>query len=189
MNYLFEKIATTALTGLAVFGFASSAFAAPVIREGTHDAHVQLVRVIEANGVDVQVNHAKCQEEEGLNGFYSGRHRVLVVCNDQYVPDVNEAPAWTQNDYDTLRHEAHHFLQDCVVGSNHDHHLNVFTRDPEGFALRVLGPRVVDAITRNYRQRTASNHILRLEYEAFATARLNIPLKQAEAIGTVCGAN
>ena len=182
----FTRAATTALTGLAIFGFASAAFAETVLPpEGSPQAHVILAAVIEDAGVDFTVNHPYCQKEKGLNGFYSGRRKLLVVCNDNYSEE-NQNPEWTANDYDTLRHEAQHFIQDCAVGTNHDHWLNPLTDKPREFAEAVLGPKAVDAITRHYRKRGASNHILNLEYEAFAAARLNMPLKQADAIVRVC---
>ena len=188
MKDFFTKAATTALTGLAVFGFASAAFATPEttqIREGSIDAHAALVRAVERAGVDVQVNHPFCQKMEGLNGFYRGEDRLLVVCNDNYS-EATPTPRWTPNDFDTLRHEAQHFIQDCTVGTNHDHHLNNVYKNPVRFSTHVLGQLAIDRITTLYRQKGASDHILRLEYEAFAVAALNVPLEQAQDVSTYC---
>ena len=188
MKNFFTKAATTALTGLAVFGFASAAFATPErtqIREGSIDAHVALVRAVRRAGVSVELNVPFCQEKKGLNGFYSGRDRLLVVCNDNYSA-TNTDPVWTANDFDTLRHEAQHFIQDCAVGTNHDRHLNNVYKNPIALGVHVLGQLRLDRITQIYRQQGASDHVLRLEYEAFAVAALNVPLEQAQDISTYC---
>ena len=184
----FTQLATTALTGLAALGFASASFASPtntIPREGSIDAHVALVRAIERAGVSIEINHPFCQEREGLNGFYSGKDRLLVVCNDDYSA-TNTDPVWTLNDFDTLRHEAQHFIQDCMVGTNHDHHLNNVYKNPLGFSTHVLGQLRIDRITQIYRENGASNHILNLEYEAFAVAELNVPLEQSQDIQNYC---
>ena len=183
---LFTRAAATALTGLAIFGFASAAFAGSVLPpEGSPGAHVLLVNVIESAGVNFAVNHPFCEEKKGLNGFYSGKSKLLVVCNDDYSA-TNTEPEWTANDYDTLRHEAQHFIQDCVVGTNHDHWMNNVYRNPVTLAEGVIGKPAVDRITREYRKRGASNHTLNLEYEAFAVAAMNQPLEQAEVMIRAC---
>ena len=118
MTFSFTKLATTALTGLAALGFASASYATPTrttVPEGSLDAHAVLVEAIEAQGVDFIVNHDFCQERPSVNGFYSSGNRVLVVCNDLYTEE-NTNPEWTANDLDTLRHEAQHLIQDCMVG-------------------------------------------------------------------------
>ena len=185
---IFETIARTALTGLAAFGFASASYATPStaeIREGSFEAHVELARAIREAGVTIEINHEYCQENEGVNGFYSGQNRLLVVCNDNYTAD-NQDPRWTENDYDTFRHEAQHFIQDCMIGTNHDHHLNNVYKNPVAFARHILGQLALERITTGYRSRGASDHVIRLEYEAFAVAALNIPLEQAQDIQTYC---
>ena len=184
----FTRAATTALTGLAIFGFASAAFATPErtpIREGSIEAHAALVQAIESAGGSGEVNVPFCQKMKGLNGFYSGKDRLLVVCNDRYS-EATPTPRWTANDFDTLRHEAQHFIQDCTVGTNHDHHLNNVYKNPVRFSTHVLGQLTIDRITQLYREKGASNHILNLEYEAFAVAALNVPLEQAQDISTYC---
>ena len=46
---------------------------------------------------------------------------------------------WTENDYDTLRHEAHHIIQDCVDGKRGDGNLETLFEGSE------LGKFVFDA--------------------------------------------
>ena len=183
------RAAATALTGLVIFGCASAAFATTekeYLISRTYAAHIELVKAVEDAGVNVVFNHPVCQEVAGINGFYAGKERLLAVCNDRYIPRLNEDPDWTANDFDTLRHETQHFIQDCMNGSNHDNLLESVYVEPTAMARMVLGDKVVDGITRSYRSRTASNHMIRMEHEAFAVARMNVPGEQIEDIKKYC---
>ena len=185
----FTKAATTALAGCVIFGFASAAFATPTqtqVREGSIEAHVALVQAVRRAGVKVVLNHDHCQQVAGINGFYSGKHKLLVICNDKYIPGTNENPEWTLNDFDTLRHEAQHFIQDCMVGTNHDHWLNNVYKNPVALGNTILGQARMNGITRQYREHGASNHILNLEYEAFSVAAMNVPLEQSQDVQKYC---
>jgi len=186
MTNLFKTIAATALTGLSAIGFASASVATTRgIVEGSPEAHELLVQEIRNNGVKIVINDEYCGEEEGLNGFYSGQKKLLVVCQDNGVPG-GPVVAWTANDLDTLRHEAQHFIQDCRVGSNHDHALAPVYHSPSALAQEVLGPERVVDITTRYRENGASDLVLLLEYEAFAVAARNIPGDQASDLVKLC---
>ena len=185
----FTRAAATALTGLAIFGFASAAFATPermTPPEGSLDAHVVLARAIESRGVDFVVNHDLCQERPELMGFYSFDNRVLVVCNDNYKEGVDEDPVWTANDLDTLRHEAQHMIQDCVAGVLQDQRLHPVYKDPIGLVYNVLGPEAMQGINERYRKAGADTTTVILEWEAFAVAAMNVPLEQAQDIVRYC---
>ena len=182
----FKTIAATALTGLAALGFASASVATPQgIVEGSTEAHEALVEEIRRNGVDIVINDPFCGKEEGLNGFYAGRDKKLVVCQDNGVPG-GPAVEWTANDLDTLRHEAQHFIQDCRVGTNNDHALSPVYHSPTKLAQEYLGFDRVQSITTRYREQGASDLVLLLEYEAFAVAALNIPLDQVNDMKVLC---
>ena len=186
---VFKTIATTALAGFVALGFASASIATPKpteIKEGSSEAHTLLVEAIKRNGVKVFVNHAHCGKEEGLMGFYSGKQRTLVICQDNGVPG-GPVVEWTANDLDTLRHEAQHMIQDCLVGTNHDHQLIPLYRSPTALAQRELGPEGVKSITERYRANGATDLVLLLEYEAFAVAALNVPAEQAADVAKYCG--
>lgn len=183
-----KTIAALALTGLAAFGFASASDATPRtngVKEGSGEAHVLLVEAIQRNGVKVVINHDRCKE--GMMGFYSGGNRVLAVCQDNGTPN-GPMVEWTANDLDTLRHEAQHFIQDCAVGTNHDHALTPVYKSPSSLAQSTLGPEQVASITETYRANGASDLVLLLEYEAFSVAALNVPLDQTRDIKLYCGA-
>ena len=184
----FTRAAATALTGLAIFGFASAAFATPertIVPEGSLDAHAALVRAVESRGIELVANHEYCQEVPELMGFYSYNERLLVVCNDDYS-EANPNPQWTVNDLDTLRHEAQHMLQDCVFGVLQDQQLHPVYHDPIGLVYNVLGPETMQSINERYRGVGASTTTVILEWEAFAVAAMNVPLEQTKDIVRYC---
>lgn len=186
MTNLFKTIATSALTGLSAIGVASASIATTQgIVEGSIEAHEVLVEEIRRNGVTIKINDEDGCSEEGLNGFYSGQKKLLIVCQDNGVAG-GPVVAWTANDLDTLRHEAQHFIQDCRVGSNHDHALAPVYHSPSALAQEVLGPERVFDITTRYRENGASDLVLLLEYEAFAVAARNIPGDQASDLVKLC---
>jgi len=185
----FSKLATTALTGLAALGFASASVATPAHtypREGSLDAHAVLAETIERAGVNFILNDPYCQANPEVMGFYAGKERVLVVCQDNYVPGGGQV-RWTANDLDTLRHEAQHLIQDCMAGGNHDHLLGSLYKDPVALGFSVLGSERIQRITEIYRSHGASDHVLLMEYEAFAVADMNVPLEQSQDIVRACG--
>lgn len=189
MTNLFSNLATTALAGLAAIGFASASFTAPAqaqVQEGSMEAHAYLAGVIQDHGVSFYVNHDQCQQRPSVMGFYAGRERVLVVCQDNYTG--NGEVTWTANDLDTLRHEAQHLIQDCMAGTNHDHVLSPVYRDPIGNAYSVLGAGRMQEINRVYRGQGADTDTVILEWEAFTVAEMNIPFEQANDIKNFCRA-
>ncbi len=183
----FKTIAATALTGLVALGCASASIAVETeTKEGSNQAHVVLVEALQRNGVTVSVNPKACGDRNAM-GFYSSSRDWLVVCQDDGVPG-GPLVGWTANDLDTLRHEAQHFIQDCVAGDTGDDALAPVYRSPSALAQEHLGSKRVAAITKTYRARGASDLTLLLEYEAFAVAALNIPLDQISDMKTYCGA-
>ena len=102
----------------------------------------------------------------------------MVICQENHGPNTVESQVvWTEEDYDTLRHEAQHLIQDCKDGAL-DHELQNMMSDPRGFATAVIGQHSVDRITMMYTEQGATPSVLDLEYEAFSVAALNVPLVQ-----------
>ena len=148
------------------------------------DGHIQLVSAIQDAGVSVYINHLACSQGSYL-GFYAGVERAIVICQEGGVAGGDEV-AWTEEDLDTLRHEAQHFIQDCMVGSNYDHNLSSVYREPVEFALSVLGPERARRIAQAYIENGATEHVVILELEAFAVAALDDPLEQVGDIQRYC---
>ena len=82
-----------------------------------HEAHERLWNTIQSVGVDTDLNLAgECDSKTA--GFYRTNRRgyaQLVICQENSRPGGAQV-GWTAEDYDTLRHEAQHLLQDCLVG-------------------------------------------------------------------------
>jgi len=102
----FTKAATTALTGLAIFGFASAAFAHHTPKQPFVESEsVALLRVVQATGHKVFLDVGPCKEKKGLYGFASTRG-ALVICTEAHGNNKAELA-------DTVRHEALHLAQFC----------------------------------------------------------------------------
>ena len=183
MNFkAFAAAATTVATSVLTPLAASANNYVP--QEGSFAAHVRLAKMLEKSGVDFILNPSKCDERDAL-GWYNGRGRELVVCQENKIPGSSREVAWTDEDLDTLRHEAQHAIQDCMVGGNHDHRLGSVYDRPVALAKRHLSPRTINWII-NTGYRDASDHVKVLELEAFAVASMNRPLMQTRDIANFC---
>ena len=153
----------TAVITAGVMG-ASPAFAGNRISD-----HAELWNTIKEAGISTHINPEMCDDE--TDGFYSSTYKVFVVCQDNGVPggDVVE---WTDNDLDTIRHEAHHVVQDCIDGTLGDGLLSPFF-GPEELKEFVknstLSDRKVNWIIKSYSDKTEMEVIK--EIEAFAVAK------------------
>ena len=134
------------------------------------DQHQSLWNDLEAVGVDIYVNDPGACKQGSFNGRYISAQRRLDVCQDNYTPYTQAQ--WTPNDLDTLRHEAHHVLQDCN-GEPFDSRLNKFfpTGDYQEFVSSVLTEAQINKITDSYRLGGASDYMIELELEAFSVAQ------------------
>ena len=160
------------------------ASAAPTIAS-TFENHKVLWGTLQNAGVSTFINPAECWDKENTNvaGWYEGAIKHLVICQDNKDEVATEA-AWTANDLDTLRHEAQHFIQDCMVGDNHDHQLGAVYNNPIRLAHKILGTDGVGAVINGYSEQ--GDHVILLELEAFAVATMNDPLEQTRDIQKFC---
>ena len=95
---------------------------------------------------------------------------------------------WTANDLDTLRHEAHHLIQDCADGVPFDGDL-VTMFDPRGsktFVVKALSQDVITGIIEGYAEMGADREVIILELEAYATAESIEATDIAEKIEDFC---
>ena len=106
----------------------------------------------------------------------------MVICQEQ-KRSVGVETTWTEEDLDTLRHEAQHLIQDCMDGSRQGALGSVY-KDPIGLAKDVLGDASIRSILDTYSD--ASDHIKVMELEAFSVAAINDPLDQAKDIRNFC---
>jgi hypothetical protein len=145
---------------------------APAMAGNTIEDHKELWAAVERTGVSVQLNHPEhC--EGGVAGWYSSLHGVLMVCQDESQKPFDHV-GWTANDLDTLRHEAHHVLQDCAKGRVGDGLLeHTMTSQFLAEVAEANGMTVgeIRGIQQRYGAQGASDKVIRQEVEAFIVAR------------------
>lgn len=102
--------------------FASLLVAASILTPGvakannTAEDHHALWKELQNQGVTTIYNHKlHCPKDGSVDGRYYLYSAMLIVCQDNMTAHLVEQP-WTENDFDTLRHEAHHVIQDCARG-------------------------------------------------------------------------
>jgi hypothetical protein len=179
---LFKGIAATALTGLAAFGFASASLANQSSNYAIDNNHAQLISAVESTGVDFLLNPQECNNIPAF-GWYSGTKRQLVVCQENRNRSSAVPVKWTEEDLDTLRHEAQHLLQDCKDGRI-DQRLIPIYRNPVALGIKTLGPDAMLAISERYASQGL--YVVILEYEAFSVGALNNPSEQISDIKRIC---
>ena len=180
---MLKRLATTIAIAFAL--------ATPARAYQVDTQHQYLISQLEAQGVEFYVNPNEiCHPDslkanelpEGLNGlyFFSPEYQkpVIVVCQDNRTNEDGVEAVWSANDLDTLRHEATHFIQDCIFevdGKMHPFH------DGDGPApgvdnyaqvIEMLGHQRAMQIANWYSQNMNVNgRVIRLEHEAFAVAK------------------
>ena len=110
-----------AFVGTLVGAFSFTVAPVAATNTGSFDDHVHLYNTLESVGVTVLINEPKYCDGR-IDGSYSSRDRILNVCQDN-ATYMNREVDWTANDLDTLRHEAHHVIQDCYLGTLGDSQL------------------------------------------------------------------
>lgn len=123
-------------------------------------AHQRLVNVLRSRGVTVDRGTQYCDGKN--NGTYNARTRSIRICSN--------GNQWSEDNFDTLRHEAIHVLQDlrdCNLGNLALHRL---TNDDQLAQLLSGTDLNVQAIIDAYAARGASEHVILLELEAWGGA-------------------
>lgn len=176
----FLKLALAAAIGFSTF--TATAKAGNTMRD-----HNVLWHAIENSGTPIFVNvPSECKDNWG-GGVYitapTGK-TALVVCQDHGAEagEGNQV-TWTANDLDTLRHEAHHIVQDCAYGTKGDRWLDTFfTGDAlTSFVVKNLSEEKINFIVRSY---PSNKHLT--ELEAFAVADSVDASAIADAITDIC---
>ena len=147
--------------------------------------HIILVEALERVGVTVVLNSpAYCDSETA--GSYHSSERVLTVCQEGATRAYADQ-GWTAYDLDTLRHEAHHVVQDCLAGGLGDSDFDALFNDEHDFEEFVTGSLTkdeIDWILESYSE--APPHVILHELEAFAAAKSVRPETIAEAVENHC---
>ena len=137
----------------------------------TYEDHVHLFDTLKTVGITPLINSSHCSS--GSDGLYHTTARILIVCQDNSTaggPQVN----WTENDLDTLRHEAHHVIQDCNEGVMGDGQLGLFFHDEDDLVEFVANSSFsveqVESIVKMLRNDGLSARDILLELEAYTVA-------------------
>jgi len=172
-----NKFTTLTLTALT----ACMTIAPSALAKSNYSHHIQLGHTIRSTGINFKINPSECWEKEAF-GWYWAYGNQMVICQENKRV-INEEVNWTEEDLDTLRHEAQHLVQDCMDGERQGE-LGAVYRDPIDLAKKVLGDRGVRSIIDAYSD--ASKHVVVMELEAFSVARLNNPIEQVQDIQRYC---
>lgn len=174
-----STIAITALTALATV--ATTAIPAVAQRKSNYSHHVLLGQAIRSTGVNYKINPAECWEGSFF-GYYWALKNRFVVCQE-YKVSVGVEEDWTEEDLDTVRHEAQHLVQDCLDGERQGALGSVY-KDPLALAKNILGDRGIRGVLKAYSDK--SDHVKVMELEAFSVAAMNEPLEQVKDIRNFC---
>ena len=171
------------------FVIAALAALAPsaALATGTVKEHEVLVHALEGVGVTVVLNSPSYCDEETA-GAYSSGQRLLFVCQEHATVPYKDN-GWSAYDLDTLRHEAHHVVQDCLDGGLGDGYFdNLFNdrRELEEFVYSSLDQDEIDWIIGTYGQQGAPEDVIVNELEAFAAAKVVTPGTIADAVTRNC---
>ena len=175
-----NKLSTLALTALTALATTTPSMAQGISAHEYH-SHVHLGQVVRSTGINFKINPAECWSK-GAMGWYWAARNEMVVCQEG-KQQVGVETNWTDEDLDTLRHEAQHLIQDCMDGSRQGA-LGAVYKDPIALAKSILGDRGIRYVVDLYSD--SSDHIKVMELEAFSVARMNQPLEQAEDIKNFC---
>ena len=172
-----------ALTLAALAAFTTIAAPAAEAR-GTYAEHTQLGNAVRATGITLKFNPAECRTKNAM-GWYWAAKREMVICQENHKGYVGfgQEVRWTEEDLDTLRHEAQHLIQDCMAGRRQGSLDSVYN-EPIELAKSILGSEGIAYILKIYAE--ASDHIKVMELEAFSVAEMNDPAEQARDIAKYC---
>ena len=132
---------------------------------------VELVEAVEGAGVEVAFNRKEdCLRITGerFDGYYAPWDRKIVICQDNVTSFNGEFVEFTDNDFDTIRHEAHHLVQDCLDGKIDGEMELLFTGDSRDKFLGTWGWDKAARVREVYSD--FDGEMILLEQEAFAVA-------------------
>ena len=161
----------------------------PEAKASVHQEHVELWRTLQEVGVTTLINEPSLCHNEKADGAYFYTESTLIVCQDNSHRFGTKEVTWTANDYDTLRHEAHHVIQDCLVGGIADGKLGRLFSDIDElkeFVFNALTEEQVKAIVTQYRESGADDDVILRELEAFAVATSVDARNISEGLRDVC---
>lgn len=174
-----NKITKSIITAIAAI--ATVAFPVEAQKKSNYSHHVLLGQAITSTGVTYKINPKECWENSFFGYYWAYKNR-FVVCQE-YKVSVGVEEDWTEEDLDTVRHEAQHLVQDCMDGDRQGALGSVY-KDPLALAKEILGDRGIRGVLEAYSDK--SDHVKVMELEAFSVAAMNDPLEQVRDINKYC---
>ncbi len=154
---------------------------APALAGSNYLDHLTLRANIKSTGIELKYNPSECWERPAMGWYWAAGNEMAICQENKRAVDVEVH--WTEEDLDTLRHEAQHLIQDCMDGARQGRLSSVY-KNPVGFVKSTLSDRGIRSIINAYSDQ--GEHIILMELEAFAVASLNQPVVQAEDIQKFC---
>ena len=142
--------------------------------------HRSIIQAAQDAGLKYEVNPTDCPGD--VDGFYTGDR--LVVCQDRGTRGGPELQ-WSNNDLDTLRHEATHLVQDCKDGVI-DMMLDAPSDTKVDEMIDRMGAERALYVWQRYHNRRLYMEGILVEIEAFHNARFTSAAQVAKEIKTYC---
>tara|TARA_E500000178_G_C16656531_1_gene588726 strand:- start:53 stop:604 length:552 start_codon:yes stop_codon:yes gene_type:complete len=171
--------------------FGISLFATPTLSLANEiDEHKYLIKSLQNVGVQVKFNTSLCNPEF-MGAYYNDNkgNSIVLVCQDKSkFKNGLEFDVYNENDLDTLRHEAHHVVQDCVNGKLGDNKTGrLFTGELfQQYIIDNITSKQKDYIYKIYHEGGASDDEILHEIEAFVVARDVNAIVIADKITELC---
>ena len=172
-----NKLTTITISALTALATTSG----PVMAESNYRNHMILGETVRATGINFKLNPSECWEQSA-HGWYWAYQNEFVICQEG-KQQVGVEARWSEEDLDTLRHEAQHLIQDCVDGSRQGALTSVY-KDPRPVVKNTLPQNYISGIIESYSDK--SDHTIMMELEAAAVAAINDPFEQAMDIKKFC---
>lgn len=162
--------------------------AAPARANEVLDAHARLWDAVERAGVPIFINDSEeCKDNWGGGAYYTNSQKrisAMLICQDNGKgAGTDNAVAWTPNDLDSLRHESHHVVQDCLAGGLSDGKMRTMFQGEQLKAIvsGSLSQEMIQTILKLYDE---EDHLI--ELEAFSVAADVGPDAIANALDKYC---
>ena len=174
---LIQKI-TSSVIGLSLLTI-------PGVSAKIDPSHDELKRALNDVGVEVYLNETElCDGSK--SGMYSPDYDAIVICQDDRIETSDQEVDWTENDYDTLRHESQHVVQDCMEGIDNNKMSLFFSNEIEYLEFVVMGLTKLEFFQIVEAYRSLGDDVLLNELEAFAVAKSVKPDTIAKALLGIC---
>jgi hypothetical protein len=174
------------MTSMAVLALSVAPVSAMTQEE--RNQHTDLVDALSEVNITISVNEKEhCFSlTDRFYGFYNPSKRLIAICQEKAQEWNGEVIRFSEEDLDTLRHEAHHLVQDCRDGKIDGRMVPFFTGESRESFLSNYPKREQERVRATYGESGGSPELITLEIEAFAVAETVGADSIANAVRRVC---